>query len=952
MKAGIRARLFFLAALCVLPFIALVIHLAEERRTHELQVTRDKALMLARLIGGKGSLIVEHAEQVLASLAVAEDHPALLGPDCSQRLGRLMKVQSIYGSAAVSNRAGDVQCASTPLSKPLNLADREHFQRAMKSGGTATSDIIKSRLTGELSIVVAEPLFDRNGQAAGVLNAGLNLEWVRQTLFQAELAPGSILSIVDHQGRIVARYPDESYVGERIPDHEQFTRLAATRDEGGTEIIGHDHVERFAAYAKFAQLSGGPAYVRVAIPVAVVDAERRTVLREGALVLAGVLALSLLAVSISGGILLVQPIRALTRTAERLGKGDFAARTGVPHTRSEIGVLARTLDQLAVKVERTTRALQALSDTNRTIARETDELSLLTALCRAAVNDGFRLAMIHYATNDEAKSLLTMARAGQDEGFVDALDLSWADGEGGTAGEAVRTGRYSVINSIAADPRYARWRDEAMRRGFRSVISIPLTVDGKVIGAATLIAGEEATFDEHMLEFVQQVSADLSFGIGTIRSRIKREAAERRAERAATHDTVTDLPNASAFLARVQGEIARSRAAGAPLTVLLVHLPRLQEIFDGLGYDPANAIVRQIATRLKALEISPDALARTGTEDFAIVLPGMDQPASARHAHAVQSALQTAVHTPNGDFDVQAAVGTSCYPGHGDDADLLMRRAGIAAREAGRKGLEYLSYKGATERENPERLALAADLRGAIARRDLTLHYQSKLDLATNRVASCEALIRWPHATKGMISPVQFVPVAEQTGQIRELTYFVLDSAVRQQRAWLDEGKRTPIAVNLSVRNLYDPRLVEHVEGLLATWGLPPALIEFEITESALMEEPTVAKATIAALRDKGFKIYIDDFGTGYSSLSYLVSLPVHALKIDRAFVQQMTRSREAHSVVASVISMAHGLGLRVVAEGVETAEELEQLSTLGCDEAQGYFIARPVEAARFVHAA
>jgi EAL domain-containing protein (putative c-di-GMP-specific phosphodiesterase class I) len=243
---------------------------------------------------------------------------------------------------------------------------------------------------------------------------------------------------------------------------------------------------------------------------------------------------------------------------------------------------------------------------------------------------------------------------------------------------------------------------------------------------------------------------------------------------------------------------------------------------------------------------------------------------------------------------------------------------------------------------------MAAELRAAIEQRSLVLHYQPKLDLATNRICGCEALVRWPHPQRGMISPGEFVPIAEQTGLIREMTYLVLESAASQQRSWSSAGNRIPIAVNLSVRNLHDPGLLHRIEELCATWGLPAESLEFEITESALMEEPAVAKAAIAGLRATGSKIYIDDFGTGYSSLSYLVSLPVHSLKVDRSFVAGMTKSREAHSVVASVVSMAHALGLRVVGEGVETSVELEQLRCMGCDEAQGYFIGRPVPAESF----
>jgi EAL domain-containing protein (putative c-di-GMP-specific phosphodiesterase class I) len=296
-------------------------------------------------------------------------------------------------------------------------------------------------------------------------------------------------------------------------------------------------------------------------------------------------------------------------------------------------------------------------------------------------------------------------------------------------------------------------------------------------------------------------------------------------------------------------------------------------------------------------------------------------------------------------IDISATIGASFYPGHGDEADALLRRAVIAARDGERRDVPYYIYGGSGDAENRSRISLAAELRRAIERRELVVHYQPKVDFATGAPRGAEVLVRWPHASKGLIPPMQFVPIAEQTGLIRPMTMLVMDLAIRQQHAWMQDQGALPVAVNLSARNLYDPRLLEVLDGLLKTWGLPPELIEFEITESALVDDPEVAKQVLAHLRGIGCKIYIDDFGTGYSSLNYLVTLPVHALKIDRSFVLQMARSREAHAVVAAVISMAHNLDLRVVAEGVETEHDGSLLRALGCDDAQGYVYGKPMPA-------
>ncbi len=336
-------------------------------------------------------------------------------------------------------------------------------------------------------------------------------------------------------------------------------------------------------------------------------------------------------------------------------------------------------------------------------------------------------------------------------------------------------------------------------------------------------------------------------------------------------------------------------------------------------------------------------------DDFAVLLPGMDASATAEYGRRLHTLLDTPVSAGLVSIDPRISVGGTIYPAHGEKSELLLRRATLAASESVRRELGMSLYQGSSEQEDPERLALAVDLRRAIEERQLRLHYQPKVDLQSGRTSGAEALVRWQHATKGNISPVVFVGIAERTGLIRQLTAAVTEQAIRQIRDWRHQGKEFPVAINLSARNLHDPRLLEQLNYLLSTWNVPPQLLHYEITEGALVEDPQNARKVLHQLRELGGQLYIDDFGTGYSSLSYLVSLPVHAVKIDRSFVRQMTNTREAHSVVASVILMAHELGLRVVAEGVETSEEAELLRNLKCDEAQGYFFGRPVPPDQFI---
>lgn len=437
---------------------------------------------------------------------------------------------------------------------------------------------------------------------------------------------------------------------------------------------------------------------------------------------------------------------------------------------------------LAGQNRRITRALKTLSAGNRTLLREKNEPELLKSMCRVAVeHGGYRLALVNYAVQDEARSVRTEAHFGTNHGFIESLNLTWADSERGqgTVGTAIRSGRHCVFRSTSKDLRFRPWREQAIEHGFLSLISLPLHVDGAVIGTFTLLAGEEDAFDEPEVELLDELAADLSFGISVIRSRLKQAAAEELARHALTHDAVTNLLNRSAFLEQLAATISTKAPNPEPITIFVVRLNRLQEIYDGFGYDPGLAVLRELAQRTRQALEPKGTLARLQSDEFGIMLPGHDAHAASIAASRLQAALGEPVSVGEIAIDVPATIGSSFYPGHGDDAEMLLRRAAIAAREGARKDLRYYAYQGTSQRENPERLALAAELRRAIDRRELILHYQPKIDLHTGRVVGSEALIRWMHPKRGLIPPLEFIGLAEDTGLIRQMTYGVIESAIR-----------------------------------------------------------------------------------------------------------------------------------------------------------------------------
>ncbi|HLT77681.1 MAG TPA: EAL domain-containing protein [Ferrovibrio sp.] len=945
--SALSLRVLAMMAALAAPFLVLAFYYVDAQRDAALEAVRRESLTLAKAIAHQQGIALQQTKAQLTRLAeshaASEEHAA-----CSSRMQEMAQLGPHILHLALTGPDGEIRCASSAQVAGARLDDRDYFRQAQQSGRFTVSDVLQTRFSKIWTLVAAQPIADSE-RLEGMLIASLDLNWAQSLLDSLHLPADSIVSLSDATGRIVARTPrGDDLVGREILEAASFRGAIATASEGWATSAGLDGVARVIAFAKVPEAN---LYVRVGIPTAAIDTVERRAQRDGLAALGAAILLSgLLAVFLSRRLLL-RPVRQLTQAAQRLGEGDWTVRTGFTERNHVMGLLARKLDELAAYGQSITRAFRTLSAGNRTLLRERGEQALLDAMCRTAVEQGgYRVAFVNYLRHDEAKSVETVARYGHDGGFIDSLRLTWADTAHGrgSVGTAIRTRRPSIIQRIASDRRYGPWRNEAIRLGFGSVISLPLIVEDAVIGTFTLIASQEDAFDAPEVELLDEMAADLSFGIKIARDAIRQREAEEIARRALSHDAITGLPNRASFLRQTGEAVAAAARRHEPLAVLIVHLPNLQEVYDGFGHDPANKLVREVAGRLVQLPGIGAGVARLAVNQFGLCLPGMTADSAAQAARQIQTCLREPVTVGVAQIDITASVGAAFYPGHGDEAEPLVRRAAIAARDGARKEAFYFVYSGATERENPERLALAAELRAALDRRELELHFQPKFDLATGAACGAEALIRWNHPSRGFLAPARFVPLAEETGLIRTMTGFVVDAAIRHQHGWVAGGRALPVAVNLSAKNLYDPNFLDSFRALLDTWGVPASLVDIELTESALVDDPDAARRVLHRLRDMGSKIYIDDFGTGYSSLNYLVSLPVHALKIDRSFVQQMQQSREAAAVVASVITMAHHLGLRVVAEGVETEADRAMLAGLGCDEGQGYLWSKPLSAADF----
>ena len=412
----------------------------------------------------------------------------------------------------------------------------------------------------------------------------------------------------------------------------------------------------------------------------------------------------------------------------------------------------------------------------------------------------------------------------------------------------------------------------------------------------------------------------------------------------AMHDALTELPNRVLLQDRLAQALAAAPDA-APLALLLLDLDRFKEINDTLGHHVGDQLLQRIGPRVLELLRSVDLMARLGGDEFAVLLPGAGEAAASALASKILAALDIPFTLEGQSLDVGVSIGIALAPAHGNDAATLLRRADVAMYIAKRGHLGAAVYDPAQDGNSPLRLGLMGELRSAIAEDALLLHYQPKIDHITGRVNGVEALLRWSHPVHGLIAPDQFIPLAEQTGLIAPLTWWVLETALAQCRAWARDGLVLGVAVNLSARTLHDLALPALIAGMLEKHGVPAGLLTLEVTESALMADPTRARNVLTQLAAQGICLAIDDFGTGYSSLAYLKRLPVHQLKIDRSFIQHLVEGGADAAIVASTIGLGHHLGLRVVAEGVETSEAWHLLAASGCDVSQGYHLSRPVTA-------
>ncbi len=498
---------------------------------------------------------------------------------------------------------------------------------------------------------------------------------------------------------------------------------------------------------------------------------------------------------------------------------------------------------------------------------------------------------------------------------------------------------------------------------FPLIVSAALCFNFRVVGAALLtvyfgtflsMSNEAGVFSHNTpAEAVDVWIYNMLLGmVGLIvlvvkeqRNHVRKDKFEQNIHSLANFDELTGLPNRSLLHDRITQLLAAAHRDNQKFALLYLDLDRFKHVNNSMGHGVGDKLLQVVAARLQKCVREVDTVSRIGGDEFILLLRETDADGAARVANRLVKALVASCNIDVIQISTNASIGISVYPDNAEDVDTLMKHAEVAmfrAKEEGRNNIQFFAPE--MNSHSSQIFFMETDLRLAMENNEFALHYQPQVDLVSGRICGAEALIRWQHPVRGLVSPGEFIPVAEETGQIIPIGEWVLRTACTQLAAWRRESMPVfPIAVNLSIRQLRQPDLAQLVSAVLKETGLRPDDLELEITESIMMTKVDTAMKFLTEMNDLGVQLSIDDFGTGYSSLSYLKKLPVNTLKIDQSFVSDIGVDENDASIVRSIISLGHQFNLQVIAEGVETLEQLNFLRAHGCDEMQGYYFSRPL---------
>lgn len=955
---SLRTRLLLIVFLCLLPaFIAFVVTGLIDRR-HALAASEQRVLALAHLKAGYYSEFTAQVHTALNVLTAIPAINALNSERCNKAFALLLAHNPRFANIGMAAPNGHVICSGVPIKSDTDMLQRDSIRRALVTRQFIVAYYPRGVVVNRPVVCFSSPVLDEHTQKVkAVIWATVSAEWFAALDAAAPLPDDHQFLLVDDTGYVLVANPPLPAAHQKLLDQPGFAVLRSGLGNAAFMAFGPDG-QRYLYGVAALRIGQDAANIRVVVGVPASDVFRisNQVLYRNLAVIAVVMILFLVIAWIGTDALILRGVRALLGAARRIGGGEYTARAGVTG-RDEIALLGGEFDKMAdalqrreaetvqhvAHIERLTRLYRVLSSINSLLLHVQDREELLREACRVLVDiGGLRFAWAGSVDFDKDQ-IKPLAHAGTGTEYLQQLKLSTRaelpEGKG-IAGQAIRNGEFAITNDIDTDPNMAFWREAARRYGYLSAGGFALRSAGKVTGVLTVYSADKHFFNDDDIRLIREVAGDISHGLEHI-------AKSEQAEFLANFDTLTELPNKRYFLDRLEEAVNYAHDAKRVVAVAMIQLTDLDRINDTLGYSAGDQVIVSAVKKLRVRSGAGDTLARVGGQTFGLLMEDLDpsEDMPTRMGRILQD-FPIVQRVDGQEVTVHINAGIAMYPVDTDSAAGLFRQAELVLHaKPSDTATPYHFYSEEIDKQATQRYAIETALAHAIERNELALHYQPIIDIGTRRVVSMEALMRWSHPQLGRVAPDMFIPVAEDNGEIVALGYWAMQEACRQMHEWQQHGKQgLPVAVNVSVHQFRKPDFLERTQALITECDpVGEPLLSLEITESQLMGKPREIAEILTRLRRLGVRIAIDDFGTGYSSLSYLNQLQVDVLKIDRSFVLQLGTDPGALVVARGIVGIAHSLGVKVVAEGVETEQQLKTLKDLGCEYAQGYLFSPPV---------
>lgn len=897
MMSNMRLRTWLIALILIAMLPSFLILVANHRSNQvaTLESAERKMAAVARLAAATHEQSVEGVRQILGTISsgpsVRRDD---LEPLCIEFIENVAAASPSYSNIGVLSLEGRARCVRDPKARTIDFSDRKYFQDALDTQRFTVGEYVLGRVSGKKSLTYSVPVYDYEKKLKGVAFVGLDLEKVDSRFKGLNLESATQVFLLDEAGLLLASTQKTKGDIGTILDDDALKQLL---HDSGDPVKGSGLARAGGALYVIAPVehaSGARTFVVVRANEVDILGPGMTQLRLQLFAFIGSAVLGVLAAWSVARRQISLPLAQLVRRMNAAGKGqpDSAGPAEeVRPTSLEFNVLNQNLSLM----------LEQLQLRQAAVISSTDGIVICDALApdmpMVYVNPAFERMTGYAAEEVLGKNCRFLQGEDRDQQEIPSLRVALAE------------------------------QKEA------SVVIKNYRRDGSLFWNNLRVAPVRNNQDK-VTHFVG-IQTDV-----TVRIQHEEELARR-----AYHDWLTGLPNRKLLEDRISHSIERAKRAKSEFSLAFIDLDNFKVFNDSIGHAAGDTVLVEVASRLSRAVRAEDTVCRLGGDEFVVVFSGLSDGADLREALTrIQREMEEPIKLDGKDYFAAASIGVVVYPRDGETSQLLLQHADTAMYKAKSDGRGVVrSYSPSLDTGGIEKLELTSSLRRGLSNREFELHYQPKVDTLSGQLCGYEALIRWRHPVHGLVPPLQFIPLAEQSGLIVVLGRWVLEEACTQLQRWRHEGKPdVPVAVNVSGIQFRQDDLLVTISDVLKRTGLPADRLHLEITESVMIDGKESLRSTLEQIRSSGVKVALDDFGTGYSSLSYLKRFPIDFVKIDRSFVSDITTDPADAAICGAIIAMAHNMGMKVIAEGVETVEQADFLRAKRCDQLQGYWVGAP----------